>query len=129
VNGVSAIGGWAAAAAIPLTAVLGAVLRRQTGTRSRVRMRGHRLIGYAALGAVVVHLATAGRAMGFADASGVWIGTAALGALAAQAFVGASLLDPGGYRRPLRRWHVTLFWIIFALSAAHIALDAPYLRG
>jgi hypothetical protein len=129
VPSLSAAGGWAAVAAIPLAAVLGAVLRRATFARLALRMRPHYLLGYGALAIAVAHVVTAGRSMGSADATGIWIGSFALLVLILQAFVGASLQAPGAYRAVLRRWHAVAFWSALALALAHAALDAPYLAG
>jgi hypothetical protein len=129
VPSLSAAGGWAAVAAIPLAAVLGALLRRATFARLALRMRPHYAIGYGALAIALVHVVTAGRSMGSADATGIWIGTLALLVLMLQAFVGASLQAPGAYRAVLRRWHAVAFWSALAFALAHTALDAPYLTG
>jgi hypothetical protein len=129
VPSLSAGGGWAAIAAIPLAAVLGAVLRRATFARLALRMRPHYVLGYGALAIAVAHVVTAGRSMSSADATGIWIGTLALLVLILQAFVGASLQAPGAYRALLRRWHALAFWSALAFALVHTALDAPYLTG
>jgi len=127
VPSLSATGGWAAIAAIPLAALFGALLRRATFARLALRMRPHYVLGYGALAIAVAHVVTAGRSMGSADATGIWIGALALLVLILQAFVGASLQAPGAYRVVLRRWHAVAFWTALALALVHAALDAPYL--
>jgi hypothetical protein len=129
VPSVSAAGGWAAIGAIPLAALLGAMLRRATFARLALRMRPHYVLGYGALAIAVAHVLTAGRSMGSADATGIWIGSLALLVLILQAFVGASLQAPGAYRAVLRRWHAVAFWSALAFALAHAAIDAPYLTG
>jgi hypothetical protein len=129
VPSVSAAGGWAAIAAIPLAAALGAVLRRATFARLALRMRPHYVLGYGALAAAVAHVVTAGRSMASADATGIWVGTIALLVLILQAFVGASLQAPGAYRTMLRRWHAVAFWSALVFALAHVVFDAPYLTG
>ena len=126
---LSAGGGWAAIAAIPLAAALGAVLRRATFARLALRMRPHYMVGYGSLAPAVAHVVTAGRSMGSADATGIWIGSLALLVLILQAFVGASLQAPGAYRALLRRWHAVAFWSALVFALVHTALDAPYLAG
>lgn len=129
-SGVLTASGWGALVAIPLAAVLGAILRRmKKGVRLGLRMRPHVAIGYAVSASAVVHVATAARASSSSDPAGIWIGAAALLALMLQTFVGASLQAPGAYRRPLLRWHMVAFWSALGLALAHVALDAPYLQG
>jgi hypothetical protein len=129
VPSLSAGGGWAAIAAIPLAAALGAVLRRATFARLALRMRPHYVVGYGALAIAVAHVVTAGRSMSSADATGIWIGSLALLVLILQAFVGASLQAPGAYRALLRRWHAVAFWSALVFALLHVVLDAPYLSG
>jgi hypothetical protein len=129
VPSLSAAGGWAAIAAIPFTAVLGAVLRRATFARLALRMRPHYVLGYGALATAVAHVVASARSMGSADVTGIWIGALALLVLILQAFVGASLQAPGAYRALLRRWHAVAFWSALVFALAHAALDAPYLTG
>ena len=121
--------GWVALGALPAAALLGAALRRRRGARLALRMRPHVALGYAALACAVVHAMWSMRALASADARGNAFGAAALAAFFAQAFAGASLLDPGAYRNALRRWHVVIFWSVLGLALAHVVLDAPYLQG
>lgn len=121
----SALAGWAGAGAIVVAAVLGWVLRRLGRGPVAARMRPHLALGYVTLAAASMHAVTSGPSMSLATTTGIWAATAALAALALQAFVGASLQSPGSYRRPLLAWHRTLLWLIAVLVAVHLAFNAP----
>jgi hypothetical protein len=120
-----AVLGWTALGAMPLTAAVGALVRRRMRGPLAVRMRPHYALGYAALVAAGAHLATTTSSMGGANATGIWLATAALAALGVQAFVGASLQSPGTWRAPLRRWHLVVFVVALAAAGMHVLLNAP----
>jgi len=122
----SSTAGWIALGLLPLGAAMGLVLRRFAKGSLVRRMRPHFILGYAALTFAVVHLALSMGAMASANGNGIWLATFAVAGLGAQAFSGASLQDPGAYRKPLRRWHVWLFWTVLVLSLLHIAFNAPF---
>jgi len=121
---LSSVAGWIALGLLPLTAAAGLVLRRFARGSFIRRMRPHFIIGYAALIFAVLHLALSSGFMAAANSNGIWLATFATVGLGAQAFSGASLQDPGAYRKPLRGWHVRLFWAVLVLSVLHVALNA-----
>jgi cytochrome b561 len=125
---VSALGssaaGWLAILFTILAAVAAVILRRLRKTPPLVRrMRPHYVLGYAALTLAVVHVYFAMGAMRGEDGNGLWAATGALFALGAQTFVGASLQDPGGYRRPLRVWHISILVVLVVLVVWHVTAN------
>ena len=110
---------------MPGVAALGLILRRAGRGAIPARMRPHLVLGYAAAGLAVVHVAMTTGAMGGANSNGIWLATFALFGLGLQAFVGANLQSPGTYRVPLRRWHLILFWTVLLLAIGHVVLNSP----
>ncbi|MEO9169698.1 MAG: hypothetical protein ABI282_11325 [Candidatus Baltobacteraceae bacterium] len=124
---VSTITAWAALALVPITALLGLLLRRlRAGTFIR-RMRPHFVLGYAALVLALVHVGASMGAMGGANGTGIWLALIALLGLGLQAFTGTNLQSPGSYRTLLRRWHVVLFAAVLVFALGHILLNAAFL--
>ena len=58
--------------------------------------------------------------------SGIQWAAVALVALGAQTFIGASLQDPGGYRRPLRVWHLSTVGVLVITIAAHVMVNGGF---
>ncbi len=122
----SDIAAWFALALIPLTAAIAWALRRWGSGAFALRMRPHYFLGYLALFGALYHTMAAMTSTSGANANGLWFaGLATLG-LGMQAFLGTNLQSPGVYRRPLRRWHTTLFWLTAAFALAHIVLNGPF---
>lgn len=120
----SSVAGWLAIALVIAAAIVAVTLRRLRNTPSLVlRMRPHYVLGYAALVLAVLHVYFAMGSMRGADSGGVWAATAALFALGAQTFVGASLQDPGAYRRRLRAWHIGILATLAVLLVWHITAN------
>jgi predicted membrane channel-forming protein YqfA (hemolysin III family) len=116
--------GWAAIVVTLTAAVTAVVLRRLRNAPPLVRrMRPHYVLGYAALTLAVVHVYFSMGAMRGEDSSGLWAATGALFALGAQTFVGASLQDPGGYRRSLRTWHLSILAALVVLLVWHVTAN------
>jgi len=115
--------GWTAFALIPVAAVAGLVTRRFLRGRFALRMRPHYAIGYAALGLALVHFSASMGGMSGADATGIWMASAALLGLGWQAVLGSNLQSPGDFRQPLRRWHLLTFGAVVILIAGHVILD------
>jgi hypothetical protein len=122
--GFSELSGWIAVALIPTAAFSAWLLRRIRAGRFTVRMRPHYFAGYGALGLALVHMFASMPGVAGADATGIQIAALALTGLGAQAFLGTNLQSPGSYRKPLRRWHLTLFAATLVLVAIHVILDA-----
>jgi hypothetical protein len=121
--GIGPASGWTAFALVPVAAVAGVVMRRFLRGRLVIRMRPHYVIGYAALGFAVVHVSLSMGGMAGADATGIWMASAALLGLCWQALLGTNLQSPGDYRRPLRRWHLVTFAAVLVLAGGHVMLD------
>lgn len=120
----SSAAGWLALALVALAALTAIVLRRLRSTPPLVRrMRPHYILGYGALALAAVHAAFSVGSMRGTDAGGIWAATAAFVALGAQTFVGASLQDPGAYRRSLRAWHVGILATLVILLVWHITAN------
>lgn len=88
------------------------------------RLWPHFWTGYFASGLTMVHVGASMRAMGRANAAGIWAATAALLLLVFEVVVGLSLRE-GGQRakKALRRVH---FWIMIcfaSLLASHLWLN------
>jgi hypothetical protein len=94
-----------------------------------IRFRPHFVLGYVALAGALVHVVLSMPAASAAGADGIRFATIATVGLGAQAFIGTNLQSPGTYRRPLRRWHTALFWVIAACALLHIALNGPFPGG
>ena len=122
--GLSDASAWTSFALIPASAGIAWALRRWATGAFSVRLRPHFVIGYIALATAVLHMLLSMPAMTSANALGLWFATAATFGLGAQAFLGTNLQSPGIYRRPLRRWHVVLFWATAVLAVAHVVLTA-----
>ena len=123
----SAATGWASIAAIVLALAAGVMLRRFRHVPSLVRrMRPHYVIGYAALALSCAHAFFAMGVVFETPGSGIRFATVALVALGAQTFVGASLQDPGGYRRPLRVWHLSMIVVLAVTLTAHVMVNGGF---
>lgn len=123
-----AISGWVALACIPVAALAGLFFRRlRDAPRMVVRMRPHFVIGYAALIAGLVHASFAMGSASGALGAGIRFAVLALIVIAVQAFIGASLQDPGRFRRPLRGMHIALFALGLVLAFAHAMLNSVLL--
>ena len=120
-----ALPGWIGACLIPTAALAGWSLQRARFAGFRVRMRPHYVAGYAAHVLAGAHALLSAGTMAGANVTGIRLATAALFALCAQAFVGASLQAPGAYRAPLRTWHRRIFWLAVLLTLGHVVLNAP----
>ncbi len=119
----SALSGWTALTLVPVTALAAWALRRfGRGTFVR-RLRLHFVFGYAAVAFAAVHLFTTMSGVAGANTVGIRLASLAFVTLCAQAFVGASLQQPGSYRFSLRRWHLTLFAVIAVSGTGHIVLN------
>jgi len=123
----SDITAWLALALIPLTAAIGRAIRRWGSGAFALRMRPHYVLGYLALLGALYHTMGAMSATGGANSNGLWFASLATLGLGAQALLGTNLQAPGTYRRPLRRWHMILFWLTAALALAHVVLNGPFL--
>lgn len=127
VSDASAISGWASIAAIAGALGAGIALRRFKRTPPLVRrMRPHYVLGYATLLFACVHVAFAMGLMREEPGSGLRFATVALIALGAQTFVGASLQDPGGYRRSLRAWHLSMIAVLAITLAVHVMVNGAF---
>jgi len=116
--------GWLAIALVALAAIVAVILRRLRHTPSLVRrMRPHYILGYAALALAALHAYFAMGSMHGADSGGIWAATGAIFALGAQTFVGASLQDPGAYRRSLRAWHLGILATLALLLVWHVTAN------
>ncbi|MFZ0031957.1 MAG: hypothetical protein WAK84_08795 [Candidatus Cybelea sp.] len=115
--------GWIALALIPVAAGAGWFTRRWLRGQFRHRMRMHYVVGYAALGFALLHGAFSMGAMAGADATGIRFATMAIFGLGWQALLGSNLQSPGGYRKPLRRWHLVTFVAVAVFAAGHVLLD------
>jgi hypothetical protein len=125
----SAAAGWIAIALVAAAALLAVILRRLRHTPPLIqRMRPHYILGYAALVVALLHVYFAMGSMRGEDANGLWAATAALFALGVQTFVGASLQDPGGYRRVLRAWHLGILATLVVLIVWHVTANAALFR-
>ena len=125
----SSVTGWLAIALVLAAATLAIILRRLRTTPPLVRrMRPHYVLGYAALIFAVLHVYFAMGSMRGEDPNGLCAATGALFALGAQTFVGASLQDPGGYRRTLRAWHIGILATLVALLVWHITANGALVR-
>ena len=123
----SAISGWASIALIVVALTAGVTLRRLKRTPPLVRrMRPHFILGYAALAFACIHVAFAMGLMREVSGTGIQFATIALIALGAQTFVGASLQDPGGYRRPLRAWHLWTIAVLAFTLAVHVMVNGAF---
>lgn len=123
----SAMSGWASIASIVAALAAGVTLRRLKRTPPLVRrMRPHYVLGYAALAFACVHVAFAMGLMREAPGAGLRFATVALIALGAQTFVGASLQDPGGYRRPLRVWHLSMIAVLAFTLIVHVMVNGAF---
>jgi hypothetical protein len=123
----SAATGWASIAAIVLALAIGIALRRFKHAPPVIRrMRPHYAIGYAALAFASAHVFFAMGLMRETPGSGIRFATVALVALGAQTFVGASLQDPGGYRRPLRAWHLSMIAVLALTLAVHVMVNGGF---
>ena len=123
----SAATGWASIAAIAAALAIGIALRRFKHAPPLVRrMRPHFIVGYAALTFAFAHVFFAMGFMRETPGAGIRFATVALVALGAQTFVGASLQDPGGYRRPLRTWHLSMIAVLAVTLAAHVMLNGGF---
>ncbi len=89
-------------------------------------MRPHYTIGYVALAFACAHVFFAMGLMRETPGSGIRFATVALIALGAQTFVGASLQDPGGYRRALRTWHLSMIAVLALTLAAHVMVNGGF---
>lgn len=118
------LAGWIALALVPAAAAAGWALRRFAQGAFVRRMRPHFVFGYAALALALFHVGLSMGAMRGADSTGIWLATIALLALILQTLIGTNLQSPGGYRRPLRAWHLLLFAAIGALGIGHVALNS-----
>ncbi len=58
--------------------------------------------------------------MGRTDAAGIWLATAALGAMLVQIVLGVTILQPGPGLRALLLTHRVTFALIAALALAHV---------
>ncbi len=125
----SSLAGWLAIVLVVLAAAVAVILRRLRTTPPLVRrMRPHFILGYAALVFAVLHVYFAMGSMRGEDAGGLWAATAALFALGAQTFVGASLQEPGGYRRQLRAWHIGILATLVVLLVWHVTANGAPAR-
>lgn len=123
----SAATGWASIAAIVLALAVGIALRRFKHAPPLVlRMRPHYAIGYAALAFAAAHVLFAMGLIRETSGSGLRFATVALVALGVQTFAGASLQDPGGYRRPLRAWHLSMIAVIAVTLAVHVIANGGF---
>jgi hypothetical protein len=123
----SAASGWASIAAIVLALAIGVLLRRFKHAPPLVRrMRPHYIVGYAALTFACAHVFFAMGLMRETPGSGIRFATVAFIALGAQTFVGASLQDPGGYRRPLRAWHLSMIAVLTLTLAIHLMVNGGF---
>jgi hypothetical protein len=124
VAGASGLTGWLAIVAIAAALTVGVWLRRFKDAPPLVRrMRPHYVFGYCALAFAAVHTFLAMGAVAQAGMTGITFATAALCALAFQTFIGASLQDPGGYRKTLRAWHLATIAALAVTLAVHVTLD------
>lgn len=120
----SSVAGWLAILLTIAAASIAVILRRLRTTPPLVRrMRPHYILGYAALAFAIAHVYFAMGSMRGEDANGLWAATGALFALGAQTFVGASLQDPGGYRRSLRTWHISILAALVVLLVWHVTAN------
>jgi hypothetical protein len=123
----SAATGWASIAAIVLAVVIGIVLRRFKRTPPLIaRMRPHYVLGYAALACAAAPAFLAMGLMRETPGTGIRFATVALIALGAQTFIGASLQDPGGYRRTLRGWHLSTIAVLAVTLAVHVMANGGF---
>ena len=123
----SAATGWLATLMVMLAAIAGAFTRRLLKAAPLVhRMRPHYVIGYAALAFATLHGFFAMGSMRGADSGGLRAAAVAILALGIQTFVGASLQDPGSYRRVLRRWHIAFFVALVLLVGYHVMVNAAF---
>ncbi len=123
----SAASGWASIASIAAALAIGIALRRFTHAPPLVRrMRPHYIIGYAALTFACAHVFFAMGLMRETPVAGIKFATVALFALGAQTFVGASLQDPGGYRRSLRAWHLSMIAVLAITLAVHVIVNGGF---
>jgi|SRR5579862_669765 len=113
---------WVATALFPSTAVAGLILRRFVTGAFTIRLRPHFVLGYAVFGIALAHTLLAMGAMHALSRLDLWLATLALMGLALQAFLGASLQAPGGYRAVLRRWHLATMWSVALFIAGHVLL-------
>ena len=121
----SAATGWLATIMVILAAIAGVFIRRLRKTPPLVlRMRPHYVIGYAALALASLHGFFAMGAIHGADGAGLRAATVAIFALGIQTFVGASLQDPGSYRRVLRGWHIGVFAALIFSIGYHVMANA-----
>jgi hypothetical protein len=121
VAAASAISGWSAILSAIAAATFGIILRRMRHAPAIVRrMRPHFLLGYLALSFSLAHVVFAMGLMRETSTTGLRFASAALIALCAQTFIGASLADPGGYRGTLRAWHYAIIAILVVTIAAHV---------
>lgn len=119
---VSQTTAWTAAALFPLTALVGWGLRRLLPGALSVRMRPHLIIGYAVFAIAALHAIAAIPGIGAMNSTNLWAATLAMGGLALESFVGASLQAPGVYRSLLRRWHLVAFVAVGLLIAVHVVV-------
>jgi hypothetical protein len=125
----SSVAGWVAIVLVVLAAAAAVILRRLRTMPPLVRrMRPHFILGYAALVLAAVHVYFAMGSMRGEDQGGLWAATLALFALGAQTFVGASLQDPGGYRRALRTWHIGILATLVVLLIWHVTANGALAR-
>lgn len=89
-------------------------------------MRPHYVLGYAALAFACAHVFFAMGLTRETPGSGIRFATVALVTLGAQTFVGASLQDPGGYRRPLRTWHLSMIAVLAVTLAIHVMVNGGF---
>ncbi len=123
----SAVSGWLATILVLCAAFAGVFFRRLWRSPPLVRrMRPHYVLGYAALALAAIHGFFAMGAMRGADGAGLRAATVAILALGAQTFVGASLQDPGSYRRVLRKWHLAIFVALIFSIGFHVTVNAAF---
>ena len=116
--------GWLSIVAIITSLAIGIWLRRFQKAPALIRrMRPHYILGYAALALAGVHTILAMGAVKQAGSTGIQFATAALLSLGLQTFVGASLQDPGGYRRALRVCHIGIVVVLAIALLVHVTLD------
>ncbi len=127
VSDVSAISGWASIAAIVAALGAGVGLRRVKRAPSLVRrMRPHYVLGYAAVVFASIHTILATSLVRETPSTGIRFATVAFIALGAQTFVGASLQEPGAYRRVLRAWHLSTIAVLALTLAVHVMVNGAF---
>lgn len=119
----SDLGAWFATALYPATGVAGCVFRRFVSGPFVARLRPHYYLGYVVLALGIGHtLLSLGNVPSIGSLD-TWIAIWALVGLGLQTFIGLSLQAPGGYRQPLRRWHLIATFAVFVLILGHVVLS------